>query len=105
MLKNTLHQKKKKKFLSKDNLTMNLNIMSKLFITKGQIIKMMTHNNQILSSKTLCFINECFVFFCCWNGAWGMLFFQSILYAWNLSRMIFNSTCEMQLVAYDNIVM
>jgi hypothetical protein len=49
---------------------MYLNIMPKLFITiyiyiyiKGHIIKMMTHNNQILSSKTLCFINEFFFLF------------------------------------------
>jgi hypothetical protein len=33
MLKKTLQKKNRKCFLSKDNLTMNLNIMPKLFIT------------------------------------------------------------------------
>jgi hypothetical protein len=33
MLKNTLPKKNENMFLSKDNLTINLNIMAKLFIT------------------------------------------------------------------------
>jgi hypothetical protein len=55
--------------LSKNNLTMNQNIMHKLYITKKffiytkvQIIKMMTYNNKIFSFKTLYVINECFFF-------------------------------------------
>jgi hypothetical protein len=56
--------------ISKDNLTMNLNIMFKLYITKKNLYlnkrsdhKNDDHNNQILSFKTLCFINECFLLF------------------------------------------
>jgi hypothetical protein len=53
-------------FLLKENLTMNLNIMPKLYITKKIIylnkrLDKITHNNQILSFKILCFINECFI--------------------------------------------
>ncbi len=54
---------------------MNLNIMHKLFITNIFIYlnkrldqKMMTRNNQILSFKTICYINEClFLFLLKWS--------------------------------------
>jgi hypothetical protein len=64
---------------------MNLNIMPKLYITRKNLYlnkkldhKNDDHNNQILSFKTLCFINEFFFYFYS-NGTWAMQFFQCTL--------------------------
>ncbi len=66
---------------------------------------MMTHNNQIFSFKTLCFINECFILFLLkWNL--NPATFSMVPYLLEIYHvMIFSSTCEMQLVAYHNIIM
>ncbi len=65
---------------------------------------MMTHNNQILSFKTLCFINECFILFLLkWNLSHAI--FSMHLLCLKLHAMIFSSTCEMKSTAYHNIVM
>ncbi len=68
-------------------------------------MKMMTHNNQILSFKTLCFISECIF----------SIFVEMELEPCNIFNapymleiyhvITFNSTCEMKLVIYNNIVM
>jgi hypothetical protein len=88
---------------------MNLNIMPKLittnislYLNKRSNHKMMTHNNQILSSKTLCFINDFF---------WVEMEFEPCnffnpFYQFEIYHvMIFSSTCEMKWVTYHNIVM
>ncbi len=66
---------------------------------------MMTHNNQILSSKTLCFINEYFLLFFVEMELKPCNFFNPP-YLLEICRVvIFSSTCGMKLVAYHNIVM
>ncbi len=66
---------------------------------------MMTHNNQILSSKTLCFINECILLFLLkWNlsHAISMIHLNYLLEICHV--MIFTSTCQMKSITYHNII-
>jgi len=64
----------------------------------------MTHNNQILSSKTLSFINEFYLFFV--EMKLEPCNFFNPLYLLEIYHvLIFSSTCEMKLIAYHNIVM
>jgi len=64
----------------------------------------MTHKNQILSSKTLCFINECILFYFIEMEIEPCNFFNPSYMLEFYHVMIFSSTCEMNLVAYHNIV-
>ncbi len=65
---------------------------------------MMTHNNQILSSKTLCFINGFFFYFVEMKLE-PCNFFNPPYLLEICNVMIFSSTNEMKSVAYHNILM
>ncbi len=66
---------------------------------------MMTHNNQILSFKTLCCINECLLLFLLKMELEPCNLFSALYVLQICHVMIFSSKCEMKLVAYHNIVM
>ncbi len=84
-----------------------------LYLNKRLIIKMMTHNNQILSSKTLCFKKIILFYY------FIILFYFIVLVEMELDPcnffnplylveifhfMIFSSTCEMKSAAHHNII-
>ncbi len=64
---------------------------------------MMTHNNQILSFKTPCFINECFFLY--FMELEPCNFFNASYLLEICHVMTFSSTCEMKLITYYNIIM
>ncbi len=64
---------------------------------------MMTHNNHILSSKTLCFIDECFFTIFVEMELEPCNFFNPLYLFEIFHVMIFSSTCEMKSVTYHNI--
>ncbi len=66
---------------------------------------MMTHNNQILSFKTLCFVNECFFSIFVGMELQPCNFFNAPYLLEICHVMTFNSTCEMKSITYHNIVM
>ncbi len=66
---------------------------------------MITHNNQILSFKIICFINDYFLLFL---KKWNLshVIFYNAPYLFEICHvMTFSSTCEMKSVTYHNIVM
>ncbi len=92
-------------FLLKYNLTINLNILPMLFITKNSspkqkvITKMMNENNQIFSLKTLCFYKLMFYFiFVQMNLNHNFFIPPYLLKICHI--VIFNVTCEMGWITY-----
>jgi len=67
-------------------------------------MKMMTHNNQILSFKTLYFINECFFSIFAKMELKPCNFFNAPYFLEIYHVMIFRYTFEMKSLTYHNIV-